>query len=192
MPDDDLARHLDRLFPGPQNNGNQMNVKSGDLFYIDKQKYLPLLPENIRSLVEDIGYTARYYDFPPVHLASVIETFLSVNLESKVLKGYNSSIKQKTGTRGKLVYYALMHVIIEPLVRNAFGVTNEDEDEIALMIVYSHDTKRGDVMKTGSIVIIAADDVVRYDAWIESINDMYVQKKLPEMILDGGRDPRER
>ena len=191
---DTIEQALDG-YPIPSKSGKKPDVRSGDLFYIDKSIFLPPLPPGIRHQVEELGYTARYYDFPPVNLSSVIETFLSVNVKKNFLSGYSSSVKKKLCLRGNLVYYAVTHMIahertveligIDVNCQNQLARYKEDEDEIAIIVVYSHDVVEIDKKKSGAVVLIAGDEVTKYDAWIDSINEMYVQNKLPKMMGNG-------
>lgn len=184
MESEDTIERLRRVLPLPK-PGKKLDVKSGDLFYVDRAKFLPPLPAHIRSQVEEFGYTARYYDFPPVLLSSVIETFLSFSVKRGDLNEYNSSVKERVQLRGNLVYYAITHVIITPIARSVLGVINDDEDEIALIVIYSHPVIKDGGNIDGSVVLIAADDIGKYDSWVDKINEMYVQNKLPRMTYNG-------
>lgn len=94
-----------------------------------------------------------------------------------------------------MVYYAVTHMIahertveligIDVNCQNQLARYKEDEDEIAIIVVYSHDVVEIDKKKSGAVVLIAGDEVTKYDAWIDSINEMYVQNKLPKMIGNG-------
>ena len=149
-----------------------ISVGNGDLVTIDRSN-LAAFPVHIKGMIENLGYSTRFYVHASLNLAHILEACLVNNVKNSSISSYTSSIKRKESLRGNLVYYAAIHVEFQ--AKEILNVKSSVESDVAIMAIL---TPESPLPSTGSIVMIAANDVQIYDTWMDMIDDMIRHSKV--------------
>jgi hypothetical protein len=169
--------------------------KNGEIVTIHDDDILPFFPVAVKEIVQNTGYVARFFPFPPAAFASIIERCLSNNMNRGSILQYSSSMSRKEVLVDGLWYYAILHV-------NTMPRSSLDRDFCWQPEIDPGMKKRGGKKKkivpqghgpldasyhavdstdiaviaifsrdTGSIILTSARDISIYNDWIDKIND---------------------
>ena len=160
--------------PGKQKK-KRAEIKDGQIIHINTKEYFPLLPFGIKNHVEEMGYVARFFNYPPITFASLIETCLDNNKNNSSIRAYNSSVKKEESLMENLVYYSIIHIEHKP--KELFGVKQKMEHEIGIVAVFDYKP-----IENTSLILISAEDTIKFNEWIDLISQVL---KKNEIIREG-------
>lgn len=128
--------------------------ENGEIMVINEEEYLGVLPLRLKDLIIELGYVPKFYNYPAVYFASIMETCISDNLNRGSILAYNSSVKKGDKLIERLRYYAVIHS------------GENDGPDMGVIVIYEYDK-----IKNSSLILLSAADIMKYSLWVEKISE---------------------